>query len=89
MRRRNLSIYLGKARAMQFTWHGTEAGSCGDKRKVEQRVRNRIMDKKRKLFKTDTDILHDMDSLSKMVCIPYDQLREQLKKSAFNRMASH
>ena len=36
---------------MQFTWHSTEIGSWGEKRKVEQRVRNRNMDKKGKLFK--------------------------------------
>lgn len=37
---------------MQFTFLDPDATGLGDKKEVGQRVRNRIMDKKRKLFKT-------------------------------------
>lgn len=47
-----LRIYLGQTKAMQFTWHGTDHSGLGVKKKEEQRVRKRTMDKKGKLFKT-------------------------------------
>ena len=37
---------LGEIRVMEFTLPGTEVPGVGDKKEVEQRVRNRIMDRK-------------------------------------------
>lgn len=42
-------LCLGKIRATQFTLPGPEAPREEDEKELEQRVGNRIMDKKRKL----------------------------------------